>query len=316
MKPPAESIHPELRRFASRLPQFSANKKSLRTIRLLERFVYLHRKPGDARIENLFIAGTEKGQQIRLRVYRPKSAASRAPGMLWLHGGGYVVGKPEQDDDFCAQLVRELGMVIVSVDYHTAPEFQFPVALSESYASLEWTVAHAGELGLDTKRIAIGGRSAGGGLAAALVQEAVDLKEIRIAFQLLIYPMLDDRTALREDLAVKGYLGWDLESNRFGWEAYLGTGCGAENLPEYAAPARRKNLCGLPPAWMGVGTLDLFYEEDVVYAQRLKECGVPCELVEVPGAFHGFDLVAPRVPLVRDFRASQFQALRRYLLRS
>ncbi len=125
--------------------------------------------------------------------------------------------------------------------------------------------------------------------------------------------MLDDRTVLRSDLAGQHYIAWDQKSNRFGWESYLSLPGGIDDVPEYAVPARRADLSGLPPAWIGVGTVDLFHDEAVAYAERLKACAVPCEIEIVPGAFHGFDVFDPTISLVQAFRRSQIAALRKYL---
>jgi acetyl esterase/lipase len=206
-----------------------------------------------------------------------------------------------------------LGITVFSVDYRCAPEHPFPAGLEDSYSALKWVVSHSQELGVDAKRIAIGGESAGGGLAASLVQLAHDRQEIKPVFQLLVYPMLDDRTVLRTDLDDRCYIAWNQKSNGFGWESYLGRKCGTGDGPEYAVPARRENLSGLPRAWVGVGTVDLFHDEDMAYARRLSECGVECEICAVPGAFHGFDILAPKAPVSRDFRKSQISALKRSL---
>jgi len=223
------------------------------------------------------------------------------------------MGRPELDDVRCTQYVRKSGITVVSVDYRYAPKHPFPGGLEDSYSALKWVGLHSQELGVDAKRIAIGGESAGGGLAASLVQLAHDRREVKPVFQLLVYPMLDDRTVLRTDVEDRSHIAWNQKSNRFGWQSYLGEKCGTGNVPEYAVPARRENLSGLPPAWIGVGTVDLFHDEDTAYAQRLKRCGVECEIYAVPGAFHGFDTFAPRAPVVRDFRRSQIAALRRSL---
>jgi acetyl esterase/lipase len=127
--------------------------------------------------------------------------------------------------------------------------------------------------------------------------------------------MLDDRTALRTDLDDTNNVTWSQRNNRFGWESYLGGACGAQDVPAYAVPARRADLSGLPPAWIGVGTLDLFCEEDLAYAERLRACGIDCELEIVPGAFHGFDVFDAELPVVRSFRAAQIAALGRALVR-
>jgi acetyl esterase/lipase len=185
--------------------------------------------------------------------------------------------------------------------------------VEDSYAALKWVVSHSQDLGVDAERIAIGGESAGGGLAAALVQLAHDRREVKPAFQLLVYPMLDDRTVIRTDVDDSNSVTWNQKSNRFGWESYLGKKCGAGDVPQYAVPARREDLSGLPRAWIGVGTVDVFHDEDMAYAERLKGCGVECEVCEVPGAFHGFDEFAPKAPVSRDFRKYQISALKRSL---
>lgn len=304
-------IHPELRSIAGKIPKFSVTSGNLWLWHLLTNLRPVSKIPKDILIENIFIPGRDQKTKIRLRVYRPGSTTGLRPGLVWLHGGGYVLGRPEIDDSNCIRFVRELGIVVVSVDYRCAPRDPFPVALEEAYCALERVYLHGRHLGIDN-RIAVGGASAGGGLAAALAQFACDRKEIPLTSQLLIYPMLDDRTSIRMDIDSR-FLTWSQGSNRFGWESYLRNRCGAENLPPYAVPARRANLSGLPPAWIGVGTLDLFHDEDVAYAQQLKDCGVDCELYIVPGAFHGFDFVAPQAQIVRDFQRSQDAALKKYL---
>ncbi len=162
-------------------------------------------------------------------------------------------------------------------------------------------------------RIAVGGESSGGGLAASLAQLAHDRHEISPVFQHLIFPMLDDRTSNRMDSMNNSDLNWDQTSNRFSWEAYLGKKCGTADLPEYSVPARRVDLSGLPPAWIGVGTMDLFHDEDQVYAQRLINSGVDCEFYEVAGAFHGFAMTASQTQAALDFHKSQIAALNKYL---
>jgi len=306
-------IHPELLQAAKMTPSFAISKINLWLIRLLMSLIPTPKTPEDILVENIFIPGQDDRTKIRLRIYKPKTIASPTPVLVWLHGGGYVIGKPEMDDLSCAQYVRELGIIIVSVDYRYAPKNPFPVGLEDSYSALKWAVAHSQQLGMDAKRIAIGGASAGGGLAAALVQHAHDRQEVKPVFQLLVYPMLDDRTVLRADIDDSNSPTWSQKSNRFGWESYLGKKCGAEDVPEYSVPARREDLSGLPQAWIGVGTVDIFHDEDVAYAQRLMERGIECELYIVPGAFHGFDIFDTQIPIVQDFRKSQIAALKKNL---
>jgi acetyl esterase/lipase len=311
MKQEFSQVHPELQHVVRKMPKLTYSKKNLWLIHVLTRYAPPSRVPQEILVENVFIPTANNQKKIRLRIYKRKSLTASMPVLLWLHGGGYVMGHPEQDDGSCIQYVRELGIIVISVDYRYAPKYPFPVGLGDCYTALQWVVAHAQDLGVDGKRIAIGGASAGGGLAASLIQFTHDRQEIKPIFQLLVYPMLDDRTVLRSKIDNNDHIVWNQRSNRFGWESYLGTRCGAENVPEYSVPARRKELTGLPETWIGVGTLDLFHDEDLAYAQRLKECDVKCEIYTVPGAFHGFDVFDPQLPIVRDFRESQVLALKK-----
>lgn len=306
-------IHPELQTIAQRTPRFNISRRTHWLFNLLIAGMPPRRPPADVRIHNSFIPGPEQATKIRLRIYQPIAQTAPTPALLWLHGGGYLIGKPEIDERWSIDYARRGGLTVVSVDYRLAPKHPFPAALHDSYTALQWIVTHAQELGVDARRIALGGESAGGGLAAALAQLAHDRQEIQPVFQLLVYPMLDDRTALRTDLDDRHNVAWSQQSNRYGWESYLGSPCGSATVPAYAVPARRADLSGLSPAWIGVGDLDLFHDESAAYAQNLQECGVACELVVVPGAFHGFDVLAPNTTLVQDFRQSQINALLKHL---
>ena len=199
-----------------------------------------------------------------------------------------------------------LGAVVASVYYRLAPEHPYPAALDDCYAALEWLVAQPE---IDSGRVVVSGVSAGGGLAAALALKCVDTGLVDLAGQVLQYPMLDDRTALRSSTSA---LGWTPEDNRFGWRSYLATDPGADEVDAYAAPARRTDLAGLPPTWIGVGTADLFHDEDVDYAARLQAAGVPMQLEVIHGAFHGFDFAAGN-KLARSFTAARLAATRHFL---
>jgi acetyl esterase/lipase len=307
-------IHPALVQIAKRSPKFDFNKSNLWLMRILMSLMPLAKIPKTVLISNIFIPAGSGQTKIRLRVYKPKMATTPTPILIWMHGGGYVVGKPEQDDGCCSYYAQELGITVFAVQYRYAPEYPFPTGLEDCYAALKSVVSQARDLGIDPNRIAVGGASAGGGLAAALVQLIHDRQEFKVAFQLLVYPMLDDRTVLRTEIDDSQNVTWTQKSNRFGWESYLGTACGEKTTPEYAVPARREDLSGLPPAWIGVGSLDVFYDEDVVYSKRLQASGTETELVVVEGAFHGFDVFDPRILLVQDFRNSQLDAFRKHLL--
>ena len=306
-------IHPDLSLAADRAPRFAAGRKNLWLFRTLLKLMPGSKSHADLRRENIRIPHPDGRTRIRLRIYRPAKASEPTPVLLWLHGGGYVMGIPEMDDAACAEFVHKAGVSVVSVDYRVAPEYPFPAALEDSYAALEWVVAHAAGRNFDAARIAVGGRSAGGGVAASLAQLAHDRGELPVVFQLLVYPMLDDRTSFCDDPVPENRIAWCHESNRFGWDCYLGTRGGAQDVPEYAVPARRENLAGLPPAWIGVGTGDVFHNENVAYIEKLRAGGVDGDLLVVPGAFHGFDAIAPEAPVARDFREAQVEALKKYL---
>jgi acetyl esterase/lipase len=206
------------------------------------------------------------------------------------------------DDRLCQRFVRELGITVIAADYRLAPKYSYPTPLHDCYEALQWL---AQQPSIDPARIAVAGASAGGGLAASLAQLALDRSEIRLAAQVLVYPMLDDRTGCHPDPAGRHRRLWNSSSNRLGWQAYLGAGD-----PSTAVPARRADLSGLPPAWVGVGTLDILHDEALAYTHRLRAAGVACELEVVFGAFHGFDAVAPKTPLAQSFYTSQIDFLR------
>jgi acetyl esterase/lipase len=238
---------------------------------------------------------------VRVRVHRPAPApADPLPCVYSIHGGGYVLGSYDMDDLVLGDWCRTLGIVGVSVEYRLAPEHPYPVPLEDCYAGLRWTHEHADELGIDATRIGIGGVSAGGGLAAALALLARERGELSVAFQLLDSPMLDDRQCTPSS-RIEGLAIWSRESNGFGWRSYLGELYGRDDLPPTAAPARAVELAGLPPAFVCVGTVDGFRDEDIDYALRLNQAGVPTELHVYPGAPHGFALIP-------DARASQHAA--------
>lgn len=238
--------------------------------------------------------------QLRLRLYRPDTLHSNA-ALFWIHGGGYVIGQASQDDRLCCVTAQALGIRVVSVEYRLAPENRFPAALDDCHAGWQWLQQRARDLGLDARRVAIGGESAGGGLAAGLVQRLHDEGGAQPIAQWLICPMLDDRTAARRELDAVDHYIWNNRLNAIGWRAYLGAEPGAANVPAYASPARREDLRGLPPAWIGVGDIDLFCDEDCAYAERLRAAGVDVMLDVVPGAPHGFGAWAPESQIARDF---------------
>jgi acetyl esterase/lipase len=209
-------------------------------------------------------------------------------------------------------MARALDCVIVTVEYRFAPETPFPGSLEDNYAALKWLHAEADSLGADRARIAVAGESAGGGHAAILAIAARDRGEVPVLFQSLVYPMLDDRTG--SSRPVPPYIGtfiWTADYNRSGWKAFLGAEPGGPRAPAGAVPARLENLAGLPPAWIGTGSIDLFVNEDIEYARRLIDAGVRTDLLVVGGAYHGFDIFVPKAWVSRNFTLSRYNALAR-----
>ncbi len=241
--------------------------------------------------QDLTIQGPAGAPEITARLYSPKNRTGNKPAMLWIHGGGYILGDLDVDDYNLRQMCVNTGCIILSTNYRLAPENPFPAPVEDCYASLKWLVKNSEDLGVDKSRIAIGGGSAGGGLAAGLAIMTRDRGEIEIKFQLLIYPMLDDRNITPSSHTITDPRTWDREKNIFAWKAYLGNSAEDGNVSAYAATARAEDLSGLPPAYVAVGELDLFLDEDIEYAQRLLQAGVPTELHVYPGATHGFDAI-------------------------
>jgi acetyl esterase/lipase len=290
---PTIDFHPDLRRIARFIPRQLVTPMTLPIMRMGTRLLG-RRTPDDVEVLTLTSG-------VGVRLYRPAGASGAGPALLWIHGGGYVIGNAAQDDVLCRRFARELGATVASVDYRLAPEHPYPTPLEDCYSVLAWLARLPS---VDPARVAVGGASAGGGLAAALALLARDRAEVPLAAQLLVYPMLDDRTVDRDDLDNPGHRLWNQSSNKFGWASYLG-----DADPDIAVPARREDLSGLPPAWIGVGTLDLFHDEDLAYAERLKAVGVPCEVEVVSGAFHGFDGIASKAEVSQSFFKSQCAAL-------
>jgi acetyl esterase/lipase len=228
---------------------------------------------------------------VVVRVHRPVDDKDALPCVYWMHGGGLVLGDYSGDDARFDRWCPLLGCIGVSVQYRLAPETPYPGPLDDCYAGLSWVHKNATELGVDTARLGIGGPSAGGGLAAGLGLLARDRGEVALAFQLLIYPMIDDRqitpSSHWEDPI------WPPRANTYGWTAYLGDRKGGDDVELYAAAARATDLTGLPPTLIAVGAIDGFSDEDIDYAVRLRQAGVPVDLRVYAGAPHGFDGLMP-----------------------
>jgi len=303
------AVAPELRHPSLWLVGSVRGPRSVRVMRSLSRRVPVPTVEG-VRVSELTAAASGHQPVVRIIAYEPDGRAGTTGALLWIHGGGLVMGTPEQDHVLAAGLATAAGVPVFSIDYRLAPEHPFPAALDDCHHALAWLHRNAAELGLDPHRIAIGGDSAGGGLAAALAQMARDRGEVPVAFQLLEYPMLDDVSALRTDHRARQALVWTTASNHYGWSAYLGHSPGLGEVRPYAVPGRSADLAGLPPAWIGVGDLDLFHDEDVSYGHRLREAGVAVEIHVEPGMYHGADTVRAKAPSMRAFRDRMATALR------
>src|ERR1700734_1153592 len=290
---PSTDFHPDLRRVARFAPKTPIGPRTLTVIRRLSSVLPRGKNPDG--VEALILRSG-----VGVRLHRPDGVGQSGAALLWIHGGGYVMGTAKQDDQLCRRFARELGVTVAAVDYRLGAADPPPAPLEDCYAALTWLAALPA---VDPARVAIGGASAGGGLAAALALLARDRGEVTPALQLLAYPMLDDRSASGPENP--NYRRWGPKSNRFGWAAYLGNAD-----PNIAVPARHEDLSGLPPAWIGVGTNDMFHDENLVYAERLTASGVPCQVEVVPGAFHGFDQIVPKAAVSQSFFAGQSTALR------
>ena len=314
-----EQLDPELKAVMERMPtdrtldlsKISAARARMKKL-VLEMLATFPQVEGVSQ-EDRLAPGTQGGPPVRVRIYRADDQSSKLPALYWIHGGGYVMGDIDMDDRLMKQMVKRIGCVAASVDYRLAPEHPFPTPVEDCYTGLKWLFAHADELGVEPARIAIGGPSGGGGLTAGLGLLARDRKEVQVAYQLLIYPMIDDRNATAAAHAITDPRVWNRESNRLGWKAYLGRDGGGADVSPYAAATRATDLSNLPPTYISVGTLDLFVDENIDYAQRLIQAGVPTELHVYPGAFHGFDMFAPSARVSKQFKADRDNALKRAL---
>lgn len=277
-----QDLHPDIAAVVGDLPLTGLNNERLQELRgvfppaeLSDAVVRTeHKVPGDP--------------EVPLRVHRARQAEGLLPCVYSIHGGGYVIGSYDMDDARFDAWCPSLGIVGVSVEYRLAPEVPYPGPIEDCYRGLKWVYDHAEEIGVDRDRIGVAGVSAGGGLAAALALLARDRGEVPLLFQLLDCPMLDDRQQTPSS-RMDGLAVWSRDSNAFGWQSYLGDLYGGD-VPYTAAPARCEDLSGLPPAFVSVGTVDGFRDEDVDYATRLNQAGVPCELHVYPGACHGYQM--------------------------
>lgn len=308
-------VDPELRGMLAMMPQEKFSREALKEIRAaMGAFGASAPVINSVTATERFVPGPEGAPEVRVLIYEPKTkTGDKRPGVLYIHGGGYILGAPEMLDPGCRKITSEIDGVVVSVDYRLAPEHPYPAPLEDCYAALQWFSKHTGELGVDPSNIAVVGASAGGGLTAGLCLLARDRGGPAIVFQAPLCPMLDDRNITPSSYEITDPRTWSREKNLFGWESYLGLLYGKDNVPCYAAAARAENLKGLPPTYTYVGELDLFRDETIDYCVRLLQAGVPTELHVYPGCFHAFEMFTMAAEVSRRAEAEFMTVLKKAL---
>lgn len=290
---PLPFVHPELRSMVAPILKvmggFNVSRATLEATRARDMQFSPPPQASPSYVEQK-IPGPAGNRDLRVIIINGDAVAHDRPAILHIHGGGYIAGSAKSAVGRLQPLARELDCVIVTVEYRLAPETVFPGPMEDCYAALKWLYFNARALGIAPNRIGVMGDSAGGGLAAMIAISARDRGEVPLAFQCLVYPMLDDRTGSTvQKPPQQGAIIWSPQSNQFGWSSLLGVPAGSKVVPKGSVPAREKDLSGLPPTFISVGSIDLFLDEDVEYARRLSSAGVMTELVVMPGCFHGFD---------------------------
>jgi len=237
----------------------------------------------------------EDGSELRICVYSPKEKKENVPGLLWIHGGGYGLGCPEQDFAFIQNFIDASNCVIVAPDYTNSTSAPYPAAFNDCYNALLWLKENGKEYGMREDQIFVGGNSAGGGLCAAVTLKARDTGDVKIAFQMPLYPMIDDRMITKSSQNNDAPV-WNTKSNEIGWKLYLGETYGTDKVSKYASPARETDYSNLPPTLTYVGTIEPFTDETIEYVENLKKAGCKVHFKTFDGCFHGFDLLKFTTP--------------------
>ncbi|MEK5333151.1 alpha/beta hydrolase [Lysinibacillus sp. FSL W8-0992] len=291
-------VHPELTTFLSAMQELNLTRENIAESRSV-----MNEALGseEVKMENVttterFITSPNGAPDVRIRIYEPTEKYGTLPAILYIHGGGFIIGSIEMFDASCQMLVSQLDCVVVSVGYRLAPEHPYPAGVEDCYTALEWVAANADELGIDVTRLAVHGASAGGGLTAAVSLLARDRKGPKIAFQMPLYPMIDNRCILPSNDEITDARVWNGPQNHLAWEMYLGPNY-AVDAPIYAAPLHAEDYSNLPPTYTFIGDLDPFRDETIEYIARLTKAGVPTEFHLYPGCFHGFEHMVPQAEI-------------------
>lgn len=309
--PQVADVAPSLRHPILFLPKHNKLSLYVQTYNWKKHFP-LSRYGDSLTIEEVYCGATSGEGPLRSFLNIPRERSGEG-AVIWFHGGGHLAGSAEADQMYCARLADELGIPVLNVEYRLGGDAPFPADIDDGVQALVWLRGNAEKYGINPAKIAIAGASAGAGIAASVVQRAVD-EGIPVAYQALIYPMLDDRTGVNSDIANRAAFIWSPESNTRAWNIYLEGQAGAESLPAYAAPGRRTNLEGLPEPWLGTGTLDLFYPEDLEYIKNLRNSGVKVTDCIVERMYHGADGMMPLAADSRRLWRSMLDALRTAVL--
>jgi acetyl esterase/lipase len=259
--------------------------------------------------EDRSVPGPDGAPDITVRIYRPVGGSTDLAGIYYIHGGGMILGNVQGEDPVATLICDQVGAIVVSVEYRLSPEHPHPAPVEDCYAGLVWMAKNAEDLGFDADRLGVYGGSAGGGLAIATALLARDRGGPAIKFMMPIYPMIDDTNTTASSHEITDIGIWDREGNIQAWEWYLG----GKPADQYAAPTRAADLTGLPPAFIDVGTVDLFRDEDISFAQRLMQAGVPVEMHVHPGSYHASETFAADAALSRRTWALRIDALKRGL---
>ncbi|MDQ0202071.1 alpha/beta hydrolase [Neobacillus ginsengisoli] len=306
-----QRVHPDLKDVFSSLTDMILSEETLNDIRNKGKQAIVSYKNEYLLLEEQWIPGLKDTPKVSVKIYRPKKQETMLPGVLYIHGGGYIFGSVEGNDAKCGEIIEAVNCVVVSVDYRLAPEHPYPAAIEDCYAALTWFSQNASSLNVDVDRIAVVGGSTGGGLTAALSLMARDRKGPKIKFQMPLFPMIDDRCNSESCNEITDKRVWCKEFNMFAWKMYLKNVTG--DIPMYAAPARVKDYSNLPPTYSAVGELDPFRDETIKYVMNLTNAGVPVEFHLYPGCFHEFEAIEPKASISQLATKETYRALKEAL---